>query len=55
MMEMVENMFAEMLSTLGCAWYECENEWETMEETMVSAGLDATVVREFFAEMEADL
>ena len=55
MMTMIEEMFAEMLSTLGCAWYECDDEWETMEETMVASGLDADEVRAFFAEMEADL
>jgi len=55
MMEMIEEMFAEMLSTLGCAWYECDDEWEAMEEAMVSAGLDEIEVRAFFAEMEAEL
>ena len=56
MMTMIEEMFAEMVSALGCsAWYECENEWEVMEEKMVASGLDANEVRDFFAEMEADL
>lgn len=56
MMEMIEMMFSEMVSALGYdAWYECEDEWEGMEDVMVLAGLDATTVREFFAEMETDL
>ena len=55
MMTMIEEMFAEMLSALGCVWYECDAEWGAMEEAMVASGLDADEVRAFFAEMEEDL
>jgi len=55
MTTMIEEMFAEMLLTLDCAWYECEEKWEEMEEAMVASGLDADEVHAFFAEMAADL
>lgn len=56
MMEMIEMMFSEMVTALGYStWYECEDEWEGMEDVMVLAGFDTDEVRDFFAEMEADL
>lgn len=56
MIEMIENTFAEMMSDLGYnAWYECDNEWERMENEMISMGLDRDEVRNFFREMEEEL
>lgn len=56
MMEIIENTFAEKMSALGYnAWYECENEWERIEDEMISMGLDRNEVRNFFREMEEEL
>lgn len=52
----MNEMFAAMVEELGYEhWWECDGEWEAMEERMVEAGFDASTVREFFAEMEEEL
>ena len=55
-MTKVEEMFVEMLDEMGYeSWWASEDAWDEMEERMVEAGLDASEVREFFAEMEEEL
>ena len=56
MMTLIENTFEEIMTARGYnAWYECDDEWESIEEEMVSMGLDENEVRAFFQEMEEDL
>ena len=48
--------FAELLDEeYDCAWYEAEEYWEEMEETLIARGFDADEVHEFFSEMAEDL
>ena len=55
-MDMVEEAFAAILEALGLgAWYECEDVWETIEETLLFMGFEEEIVSEFFTQMSWDL
>lgn len=52
MTDVIEMMFIEMAQALGfTTWYDSADEWEGMEEIIISAGLSEDDVYEFFSEM----
>lgn len=52
----MDEVFHNMMHELGYEeWWECDDKWEEMEESMVAMGFNAEEVRAYFAEMEEEL
>ena len=54
--DLVSMVFADIITGLGFdAWYECESQWNDIEDVMLEMGLDEEIVSNYFAEMSWEL